>query len=145
MRRAMDVRASIPFSYQTASDTRSQRRSDAQAPPSPTASCERSSSVVQHFARPTSSLRFQPVLKSRTTSWSMSNKLQLAACLQGQKTSATSDVSQLCPTQQSHHLTVCKLDGSVLCEDLHTRQVCIFGRSSCSSRRVPPRCSSSGP
>ena len=55
----------------------------------------RSSSVTQHLVRLASSLRLHPVLRSRTTSGSMSNKLQLAANLLEQKTSATSNVSQL--------------------------------------------------
>ena len=53
--------------------------------------------------------------------------------------------SSVCPTigslgrvatqiLQSHHLTVCRLDGSALCEVLQTRQLRVFGSSSCSSR-----------
>ena len=37
---------------------------------------------------------------------------------------------------QPHHLTACRLDRYSLCKVLETRQPCIFGGSSCSSRSV---------
>ena len=63
----------------------------------------RCSSVVSNSARPTSSLRFQPVLKS--------NKLQPVAKkrLLPPQTFHTSHL-------HSHLLTLCRLDGSALCK-----------------------------
>ena len=106
----------------------------------------RSSSVVQHLARLAGSFRLQPALRSRTTSGSTSNKLQLAACLPGQKTSATSDVSQ----QSSHSRTnstctdwtgwlfarSCKLGNPAFSAVLHV------ARSACTTPLLAERCSS---
>ena len=154
----MDVRASILFPSQTASGTpltqkvRHARPSLSNRFSSPglklstadldncgklpiTTIGNRSSSVVQHLARPAGSLRLQPVLTSRTTSRSTSNKLQLAASLPRQKPSPTSDIAQLSsPSRIVSPCADCK--GSALCNVLQTRQPCVFGRPSCTSRRV---------
>ena len=94
----------------------------------------RSSKIVQHLARPVSSSRLQPVLRSRTTLGSMLNKLQLAACRPGQKASCHLGCFAT-RTSQSHHLTVCRLDKSALFKVLQARQPCIVGHSSTSLRR----------
>ena len=146
MRRAMDVRARISFSSQTASGARSHRRSVSNRCKSPGLKrCDnrgkmqittigfRSSRVAQQLARPASSLRLHPVLRSTTTSRSMSNKLPLAAKSPWEKhfCHLRRFTAQL---SQTHHLTVCRLDKWALCKVLQTRQPCIFDRSSCSSR-----------
>ena len=51
------------------------------------------------------SSRLQAVLRSRATSRSMSKKLELAASLPQQKTSATSDVSQLSSSNRNGRLS----------------------------------------
>ena len=89
----------------------------------------RSSSVVQHLALPAGSFKLHQVLKSRTTSGSMSSKsfAATAFCHLGRAATQLS---------QSHHLTARRLVGPALCTVLQPRQPCIFGRSSCSSRCV---------
>ena len=144
-RRAVDGNKNPLLSSQTASGTHSHRRSVAHVLLSPnrfrspsfkrfTADFDncgtlpittigfRSSSVAQHLARPAGSLRLQPVLRSSTTSGSMSNELQLAVqdfCHLGRFTTHLS---------QSHHLTLCQLDGSALWEVLQTLNLAPFLR-----------------